>query len=93
MNWKPAGDTILVKKVEEDNLLDLPENIEFRQEDIFEVLDIGSGYVTEQGIVIPPEVKIGDLCLIKGKILTLQIKGEELLLARAQDVIAYERKI
>jgi co-chaperonin GroES (HSP10) len=89
--FRPAGDTIIVEKLKDDSLLALPDSIEFSEEDIFVVKDVGVGYVTEQGVVIPPEVKAGDRCIIKGKVLRLMIKGEELLLARAQDVIAFER--
>lgn len=89
--WKPAGDTIIVKKIKEDSLINLPDTIEFSEEDIFEVLDVGTGYVTEQGVIIPPEVKVNDRVIIKGKVLRLMVKGEELLLARAQDVVCYDR--
>lgn len=89
--FKPTGDTIIVEKIKDESLIDLPENIEFSEEDIFLVKDVGIGYVTEQGVIIKPEVQVGDKCIIKGKILRLMIKGEELLLARAQDVVAYEK--
>ena len=91
MSFHPCGDTIIVERVKSDSLLEMPQNIEFSEEDIFLVKDVGIGYVTEQGVIIKPEVQIGDHCIIKGKILRLMIKGEELLLARAQDVVAYER--
>lgn len=90
--FKPAGDTIIVEKEKTDSLLEMPQNLEFSEETIFLVKDVGVGYVTDQGVVIPPEVKPGDKCIIKGKVLKLMIKGEELLLARAQDVVAYERE-
>jgi co-chaperonin GroES (HSP10) len=89
--FKPCGDTVIVEKIKDDSLLELPQNIEFSEEDIFLVKDVGIGYVTEQGIIITPEVRPGDKCIIKGKILRIMIKGEEILMARAQDVIAYER--
>lgn len=92
MSWRPCGDTVILEKVKEDSLIDLPENREFRQEDIFEVKDVGIGYVTEQGVIVPVEVKIGDKVIIKGKVLNMTIKGERLLMARAQDIIAYERE-
>jgi co-chaperonin GroES (HSP10) len=90
--WKPAGDTIVVEAIKDESLLALPENREFSEEDVWLVKDVGIGYVTEQGIVISPEVKAGDKCIIKGKVLRMMIKGQELLLVRAQDIVAYERE-
>jgi len=90
--WKPAGDTLILEKYKEDSLLELPPDIEFSEEDVFIVKDVGVGYVTEHGVVIPPEVKVGDKCIVKGKVLRLMVKGEEILLGRAQDVVAYERE-
>jgi co-chaperonin GroES (HSP10) len=89
--FKPCGDTITVEKIERSSLLTMPESMEFSEEDVFIVKDVGIGYVTEQGVIIPPEVKPGDRCIIKGKVIRMMIEGSELLLARAQDVVAYER--
>jgi len=89
--FKPAGDTLILEKETTPSDIILPENIEFSEETIFVVKDVGVGYVTEQGVVIPPEVKLGDRVIVKGKVLRLMIEGNELLLARAQDVVCFER--
>lgn len=81
---------ILEKETIESSIV-LPDDIELTEETLYTVKAVGVGYFTEQGAIIAPEVVPGDKVVIKGKVLRLNIKGEELLLARAQDVICYER--
>lgn len=90
--FKPCGDTLIIEKEKSSTILELPDTLEFKEEDIFVVKAVGIGYVTEQGAIIPPEVKTGDRVIVKGKILRLLLREGEILLARAQDVIAYERR-
>ena len=90
MDWKPAGDTILLEKVQTESVLVLPDDAGQGAEDVYEVKAVGVGYVTEQGKIIPPEVKAGDKVLLFGKIVERGIGGEKLLIARAQDVICYK---
>lgn len=91
MSFQPAGDTLIIEKELSSESIYLPDTLELSEQDIFIVKAVGSGYVTEQGQVIPPEPKIGDRVIVKGKILRITIKGSEMLLCRAQDVVAFER--
>ena len=91
MAWQPAGDTVILEKEKVDSVIDIPDTVDATSDDVFIVKEVGQGYITEQGEVIPPEVMVGDRVIVKGKILSLNIRGEKLLLARAQDVICYER--
>jgi len=90
--FNPAGDTIIIEKEpRKNNVIALPDNVGIRPEDVFVVKDVGIGYVTDQGVIIPPEVKPGDRVIIKGKVLHLRVDEQEIMLARAQDVLCFER--
>jgi co-chaperonin GroES (HSP10) len=50
--------------------------------ELYEVLKVGEGYLTENGQVVPLEVKPGDIVAIHGKVLKLDVlcyHREELL--------------
>lgn len=91
MSWIPSGDTIIVERVKVSDSILLPDDINHTDGDIYKVLAVGMGYVTEQGENIPPEVKAGDNAVIKGKVLSINTPSGQVLLARAQDVVLYER--
>lgn len=89
--WKPAGDTIIVERIKLSESIVLPDDMRHNEGDIYKVKDVGIGYVTEQGVIIPPEVKSGDTVVIRGKVLSINTMSGQILLARAQDVVCYER--
>lgn len=88
--YQPCGDTIIVEKFKQDSSIIVPDT-GHHDEDTYIVKMVGKGYVTEQGQIIPPEVIEGDKVIIKGSVLELQTLAGVILLARAQDVLVYER--
>ena len=90
--FKPCGDTVILEKFVEESPIALPDDIEQDNTDIYIVKDVGIGYVTEQGQIIPPEVRIGDKAVVMGKVLKIKVSKEIILIARAQDIVAYERE-
>ena len=90
--WIPAGDTLILEKYERSKTIIMPEDLQHHEGDMYIVKAVGIGYITEQGVVIPPEVRPGDKVIVKGKVLSLLTEEGQLLMARAQDVVAYERK-
>ena len=94
--WSPTSDIIIIEKYEEGSRLAMPDNIKPDTGDTFVVKDVGPGFI-DNGIRVPPEVKIGDRVAIVGKILSVPTKSNNgstltILLARAGDVICYERE-
>ncbi len=89
--FKPCGDTAMLERYIEPSYIIAPDNREFNTQDTFIVKDVGPGYVTEQGVVIPPEIRVGDRVVVMGKVIQIPTKDGEMLMARCQDIIAYER--
>jgi len=89
--FKPCGDTVIVERVKEESPIVMPDDIRHHEGDMYIVKDVGKGYITEQGVVIPPEVIVGDKVIIKGQVLSILTRDGQILLARAQDVVCYER--
>ena len=92
MTFRPCGDTVILEQYIEPSDIILPDNREVGTQDTFIVKEVGKGYITEQGIVVPPEILIGDRVIVMGKVLRIPTReGGEMIMARCQDVIAYER--
>ena len=89
--WQPNGDCIIIERFKRESSLVMPDSITNQEGDIFIIKAVGCGYVTDHGVIIQPEVRVGDKVIIKGKILIIKPGNEEFLLARAQDVLCYER--
>jgi len=92
--FKPTSDFIMVEEYQESSRIALPDNTS-NSHKTFIVKDVGPGYI-DNGVRVKPEVEIGDRVAIVGKILSIPCRGEngsstEILIARAGDVIAYER--
>ena len=94
--WKPVSDIMLIEKYEEESRIAMPQNVKADVGDTFIVQDIGPGFI-DNGVRVAPEVKIGDRIALVGKIIRVPTRGHngvktEILLARAGDVICYERE-
>lgn len=53
------------------------------------VVEVGPGRKTEEGVVVPVDLKVGDVVVFKqfsGQ--TVKVQGEELIILKEEDVIA-----
>jgi len=92
MKVKPLHDRILIKRVEEKETIKggiiIPDTAKEKPQE-GEVIAVGSGKKTEDGKVIPLDVKAGDRILF-GKYSGTEIKvdGEEIKILRESDILA-----
>ena len=91
MKLRPLQDRIIVKRVEEETKtaggLFIPETAKEKPQR-GEVLAVGNGKRTEDGKVLPVDLKVGDKVLF-GKYAGTEIKldGEDLLIMREDDIL------
>ena len=90
--FRPTGDFMFVKVVSKFEGIVMPDNVQPSQGDVFRVEDIGPGLLNEDGRNIPSGTEVGDIVYLVGRILRLPTEEGEILVARASDVVAYERK-
>ena len=92
MNLRPLQDRIIVKRVEEETKtaggIFIPETAKEKPQR-GKVVAAGNGKKTEDGKVMPLDVKVGDVVLF-GKYAGTEIKvdGEEFLMMREDDILA-----
>jgi chaperonin GroES len=91
MKVKPLGDRVLVKPIEEKEVkrgnIIIPDTAKEKPQQ-GEVIAVGKGKVTDDGKVIPMEVKVGDKVLY-GKYSGTEIKidGVEYLILHQDDIL------
>ena len=91
MKLRPMQDRIIVKRVEEETKtaggIFIPETAKEKPQQ-GEVMAVGKGKVTEEGKVLPLDVKAGDRVLF-GKYAGTEVKleGEEFLIMREDDIL------
>ena len=92
MNVKPLGDKVLVKRCEAKEVVRggiiLPDSAKEKPLEAT-VIALGTGKTTEEGKILPFEVKEGDTVLI-GKYAGQDIKidGEEYIMLPEKDILA-----
>jgi len=92
MKLRPLQDRILVKRVEEETKtaggLFIPETAKEKPQR-GQVVACGNGKKTEEGKVLPLDVKVGDVVLF-GKYAGTEVKvdGEDFLMMREDDILA-----
>jgi chaperonin GroES len=91
MNFRPLGDRILVKRVEEETKtkggIIIPDTAKEKPQE-GEVVSVGSGARDEAGKIVPLELKAGDRILFgKWSGTEVKIEGEELLIMKESDVL------
>ena len=92
MKLRPLQDRILVKRVEEETKtaggLFIPETAKEKPQR-GQVVAAGNGKKTEEGKVLPLDVKVGDVVLF-GKYAGTEVKvdGEDFLMMREDDILA-----
>ncbi|HVA67745.1 MAG TPA: co-chaperone GroES [Candidatus Binataceae bacterium] len=88
---RPLGDRILVKRVKEEEKskggIIIPETAKEKPQE-GKVIAVGRGKMTEEGKLIPVDVKAGDRILF-GKYSGAEVKmaGEEHLILREDDIL------
>jgi chaperonin GroES len=91
MSLRPLQDRIIVKRVEEETKtaggIFIPETAKEKPQK-GQIIAVGNGKKTEDGKVIPVDVKVGDIVLF-GKYAGTEIKvdGDELLIMREDDIL------
>jgi len=91
MKLRPLQDRIIVKRIEEEGKtaggIFIPETAKEKPQK-GEVMAVGNGKKTEDGKVVPVDVKTGDKVLF-GKYAGTEIKidGEEFLIMREDDIL------
>ena len=91
MKIRPLHDRIIVKRLEEERKtasgIVIPDTAA-EKPDQGEVQAVGGGKKTEDGKVLPLDVKVGDRVLFgKYSGQTVKVQGEELLVMREEDIM------
>ena len=92
MNIRPLHDRIIVERLEEETTtaagIIIPDSAKEKPQQGI-VKAVGKGKVTEEGKVMPLDVKVGDKVLF-GKYAGTEVKvdGEELLVMKEDDIMA-----
>ena len=91
MKIRPIHDRVIVKRLEQERKtlsgIVIPDTAA-EKPDQGEVVAVGNGKVTEEGKVLPMEVKAGDRVLFgKYSGQTVVVEGEELLVMREEDIM------
>lgn len=89
---RPLGDRVIVKRRDNERKtasgIVIPENAT-EKPDQGEVLAVGPGKRTEDGKLLPMNLKVGDLILFgKYSGQSVKVEGDELLVMREDDVMA-----
>ena len=91
MNFRPLHDRILIKRIEEKETakggIIIPDSAKEKQQE-GEVIAVGNGKKTEDGKIIPLDVKAGDRILF-GKYSGTEIKvdNEDFLILKEEEVL------
>ncbi len=91
MKIRPLQDRVIVKRLEEEEKtkggIIIPDTAKEKPQE-GKVLAVGKGKITEDGKVVPLDVKVGDRILF-GKYAGTEIKveGEEHLIMREEDIL------
>ena len=91
MKIRPLHDRVIVKRLEEERKtasgIVIPDTAA-EKPDQGEVIAVGKGKVTEDGKILPLDVKVGDKVLFgKYSGQAVKVKGEELLVMREEDIM------
>ena len=91
MNIRPLHDRIIVERLEEETTtasgIIIPDSAKEKPMQ-GDVISVGKGKVTEDGKVLPLDVKVGDKVLFgKYSGTEIKIEGKEFLMMREDDVL------
>lgn len=93
-DFQPVHDILLVRRLSQlDTELHIPDSIRDKEQHA-EVIDVGPGSYTANGILIPPCAKKGDIIFLPSDDgggrpvgIKVQVKGESLVLVRSHQVL------
>ncbi len=93
MNIKPLSDHILIEPIKEEEKTKtgilLPDTAEKEKPEQGRVVAVGPGRKTEEGKIIPSEVKVGDKVLFtKYGPAEIKVGDKEYLIAKEEDILA-----
>ena len=93
---EPLADRLVVKPIEREEVtksgIVLPDTAKERPQE-GEVIAVGSGRKSEDGKLIPMDVKVGDVVIYaKYGGTEIKIDGEELIILRESDILAKRGK-
>ena len=91
MAFRPLGDRVLVKRVEEESKtkggIIIPDSAKEKPQE-GEVVSVGTGSKAEDGKVTPLDVKAGDRILFgKWSGTEVKVDGEDLLIMKESDIL------
>jgi chaperonin GroES len=91
MKIRPLQDRVIVKRLEEEEKtkggIIIPDSAKEKPQE-GKVIAVGKGKVTDEGKVIPLDVKVGDRILFgKYSGTEVKIEGEEHLIMREEDIL------
>ena len=91
MKIRPLQDRVLVKRIEEEEKtkggIIIPDTAKEKPQ-MGEVIAVGNGKKTEDGKVVPMDVKAGNKVLLSKYAGTeVKVEGEELLIMREDDIL------
>jgi chaperonin GroES len=92
MKLRPLQDRIIVERIEEETKtaggIIIPDTVSKEKPQEGKVIAVGKGKVTEDGKVLPVDVKVGDRVLF-GKYAGSDVKvdGKEYLIMREDDIL------
>ncbi len=91
MKFRPLGDRVVVRRIEEEAKtaggIIIPDTAKEKPSQ-GEIISVGPGALDENGKRVPPEVKAGDVVLFgKWSGTEVKIDGEELLIMKESDIM------
>jgi chaperonin GroES len=91
MKIRPLHDRVIVKRLDEEKKtasgIVIPDTAA-EKPDQGEIMSVGKGKMTDEGKLVPLEVKVGDKVLFgKYSGQTVRVKGDELLVMREEDIL------
>ena len=92
VNVRPLHDRILIRRIEEQETVRggiiIPDTAKEKPQE-GEVIAVGTGKKTEEGKILPLDVKVGDRILFaKYSGAEIQIEHEEYLIVREEEILA-----
>ena len=91
MHFRPLHDRVIVKRLDEEKKtasgIVIPDTAA-EKPDQGEVMSVGKGKLTDEGELVPLDVKVGDRVLFgKYSGQTVRLSGDELLVMREEDIL------